>query len=153
MNKPRQYLYCQKLVIFRANDTEVLLAKRKGEADYNQTYSFIGGKVDETDTSLLAGLMREKNEEIGKAAVIQVNTTFSYNTTFTKKSGEHMILPHYYARYQSGKIALSDEYSDFTWVRVADLVAFEPKIENVPVVVAAILSLRGSLREDDLATI
>jgi len=41
----------------------VLLAKRAGEADYDGTWSFIGGKMETTDATLVAGMQREKNEE------------------------------------------------------------------------------------------
>jgi hypothetical protein len=43
------FQYCQKLIILSADKTKVLLAKRKGEADYDGIYSFIGGKMETTD--------------------------------------------------------------------------------------------------------
>ncbi len=58
------FQYCQKIVVFRNNNTEVLLAKRKGENDYDGTFSFIGGKMETTDNNPVEGMRREKNEEV-----------------------------------------------------------------------------------------
>lgn len=37
---------CQKVVVFKDNNTKVLLAKRKGENDYDGIYSFVDGKME-----------------------------------------------------------------------------------------------------------
>ncbi|HWZ66124.1 MAG TPA: NUDIX hydrolase [Patescibacteria group bacterium] len=132
MNKNTLFQYCQKLVILSDDKTKVLLAKRKGEADYDGTYSFIGGKMETTDESLLAGMKREKDEEIGSAAKIKVLPNETYNLIFRKQDGNSMILPHIAGIYVSGEIQLSDEYSDYKWVPISELETFEPKIENIP---------------------
>jgi 8-oxo-dGTP pyrophosphatase MutT (NUDIX family) len=128
------FQYCQKLVILSEDKTKVLLAKRKGEADYDGTYSFIGGKMETTDESLVAGMKREKDEEIGASAKIRIIPDETYNTLFRKNDGTVMILPHIPGVYVSGDITLNDEYSKYAWVLIADLASFEPKIENIPVV-------------------
>jgi len=43
-----------------------------------------------------------------------------------------MILPHFYAVYQSGEIDLNEEYSEFRWVALEEIVSFEPKIPTIP---------------------
>lgn len=53
------FQYCQKLVVLSQDLDKVLLARRKGEADYDGVFSFIGGKMEMTDESLLAGMKRE----------------------------------------------------------------------------------------------
>ena len=126
------FQYCQKLVILSEDKTKVLLAKRKGEADYDGTYSFIGGKMETTDESLVAGMKREKDEEIGASAKIRIIPDETYNTLFRKNDGTVMILPHIPGVYVSGDITLNDEYSKYAWVLIADLASFEPKIENIP---------------------
>jgi ADP-ribose pyrophosphatase YjhB (NUDIX family) len=73
------FQYCQKLVLFRNDGREVLLAKRTGEADYDGTYTFVGGKMETTDADIVAGLKREKDEEIGSEAQISVYPKVSYN--------------------------------------------------------------------------
>lgn len=123
--------YCQKIVLFRNNFSEVLLAKRKNENDFNGIYSFIGGKMETTDDSIIAGLQREKNEEIGAAVKIKIFLDYSVNHFYVKKSGASMILPHYPAVYQSGEIVLNDEYSDYQWVKINELENFEPKIFTI----------------------
>lgn len=110
----------------------MLLAKRKGEADYDGTYSFIGGKMETTDESILAGMKREKDEEIGAGAKVKVLPNETYNLLFRKKDGNSMVLPHIAGVYVSGEIQLNDEYSDYRWVPINELESFEPKIENIP---------------------
>ena len=135
MNNNTYFQYCQKLVVFNEDYSKVLLAKRKGEADYDGVYSFIGGKMETTDHDLKAGIKREVTEEIGSDARIEVLLDFSFNEFYRKKSGDSMVLPHHIARYIDGDINLSDEYSDFAWVNVDDIDKFEPKIDTVASIV------------------
>jgi 8-oxo-dGTP pyrophosphatase MutT (NUDIX family) len=135
MNNNTYFQYCQKLVVFNKDYSKVLLAKRKGEADYDGVYSFIGGKMETTDTDLRAGIKREVTEEIGTDVQIEVLLDFSFNEFYRKKSGDSMVLPHHIARYLGGEIKLSDEYSDFAWVNDDDIDKFEPKIDTVASIV------------------
>jgi 8-oxo-dGTP pyrophosphatase MutT (NUDIX family) len=132
MQSNLSFQYCQKLVIVSADLKSVLLAKRKGEADYDSTYSFIGGKMETTDDTMLAGMEREKYEEIGMNAKVLVLPDETRNLLFRKKDGSAMILPHIAGIFKSGAIELNDEYSNYAWVPLAELTAFEPKIENIP---------------------
>ena len=126
------FQYCQKLVILSADRQSVLLAKRKGEADYDGTYSFIGGKMETTDEDLLAGMKREKDEEIGQASKVKVLPDETYNVLFRKNDGNAMVVPHIAGIYVSGEIILNDEYSDYRWVPLTEIDSFEPKIPNIP---------------------
>jgi 8-oxo-dGTP pyrophosphatase MutT (NUDIX family) len=125
------FQYCQNLVILSSDKKSVLLAKRKGEADYDGTYSFVGGKMETTDTTLIAGMKREKDEEIGEKTAVKIIPNESYNILFRKKDGSSMIIPHVCGYFVLGDIKLSDEYSDYKWVAVEELNDFEPKIENI----------------------
>ena len=125
------FQYCQKLVVFSADKQAVLLAKRKSERDYDGVFSFIGGKLETTDESLIAGMKREKNEEIGPNVKLKVLPDETYNILFRKKDGNTMVLPHVPAMYRSGDITLNDEYSEFAWVPLKSLADFEPKIASV----------------------
>lgn len=147
------FQYCQKIVVLRNDDTEVLLARRQGEADYDQTYAFIGGKMETTDNSILAGLRREKTEEVGKGVQLSICPYISYNVLYIKQSGQHMILPHYYAEYQGGEIVLSDEYDDFQWVSLGDLESFTPRVENIPEMVEWAKRLKSITKPQDFVTI
>lgn len=135
------FQYCQKIVVFSDDKKSVLLCKRKGEQDYDGVFSFIGGKMETTDPSIIEGLRREKNEEIGDQCRIQVYPEFSTNLLFKKKDGSSMILPHYTAIFQSGEIILNDEYSEYQWVLLTDLKTFEPKIESIPETVSQVLRI------------
>jgi 8-oxo-dGTP pyrophosphatase MutT (NUDIX family) len=143
------FQYCQKLVVLDDED-RVLLARRKGEADYDGTYSFVGGKAEVSDGGILEAMKREKVEEIGRRALILVAPYLSFNVYFTKKDGNAMILPHVYARYVSGAIDLNEEYSDYKWVPIAELRDFEPKIDTIPEAVAWAKKLGQIITEEDL---
>lgn len=145
------FQYCQKIVIFSKDGTSVLLAKRRGEADYDGVFSFIGGKLESTDGGLVQGLRREKNEEIGSAARIAVVTGISLNEYFIKSNGQAMVLPHYYARFLGGEITINEEYSEYKWITVNEIDDFEPKIETVSRIVKSIQKIEKiAAREDYL---
>jgi len=154
MQQPELFFqYCQKLVILSADKQAVLLAKRKGEADYDGIYSFIGGKMETTDATLVAGMKREKDEEIGASAVVKLLPHESYNNFFRKKDGSSMVLPHIACVFVSGKIELNEEYSDYKWVPLADLENFEPKIENITTITQWAVAKLATAKDDELVTI
>jgi 8-oxo-dGTP pyrophosphatase MutT (NUDIX family) len=129
------FQYIQKLVVLSADRQSVLVAKRKGEADYDGTFSFIGGKMETTDESLIAGMKREKDEEIGPAAVIKVLPNETYNVLFRKSSGQMTVNPHTPAVFVSGEISINpEEYSEYRWVSLSELDQLEPKIQNIPMI-------------------
>ena len=103
------FQYCQKLVVFSSDLKKVLLARRKGEADYDGVYSLIGGKMETTDKSILAGIKREKDEEIGVNTKVNILPNETYNILFRKNDGNSMILPHIPAIFVKGKIIINDE--------------------------------------------
>lgn len=144
------FQYCQKIVIFSSDLKKVLLCKRKGENDYDGTYSFIGGKMESSDEDLVSAMQREKNEEIGEDFKIKLYNEFSNNLTFKKKDGSYMILPHYFAKHVEGAVELNEEYSEYKWVRIEELEDFEPKIENIPESVNKLLKLGKIIEDDDL---
>lgn len=125
------FQYCQKIVLFSADLSSVLLARRKGEADYDGVYSFVGGKMETTDTSFVEGLRREKTEEIGHMCSVRVYPTYTTARLFQKADGTSMVLPHVFAVFESGEIVLNGEYSDFVWVSVSDIDIFSPKIDTI----------------------
>lgn len=129
----------------------MLLAQRTGEADYNAIYSFIGGKTETTDGSLLAGLKREKDEEIGANAKLKICWTMScYQVWYTKKNGQDMVLPHHVAIHQGGDIQLNpNEYADYKWVPISEIDTFEPTIKNTALAVHAALRMLQILTDDD----
>lgn len=153
MNDSLFFQYCQKIILFNENSTSVLLARRKGEADYDGIYSFIGGKLETTDGGFVAGLQREKNEEIGEQVQVKICPLVSYNAYFTKKDGSAMVLPHFCAVYQGGEIVINDEYSDYKWVKLDELATFEPKIETIGAGVDWALRISKILSDDDFVTI
>ena len=140
---------CQKIVVFSQDGKNVLLAKRKDEADYNGTYSFIGGKMEEKDETIVAGMQREKNEEVGNDFKIKLYPVFTTVVYFHKKDGSNMVLPHYYAKHISGDVRLNEEYSEYKWVSLDEIKNFEPKIATIPKVVEDLLRLKPLMREED----
>lgn len=138
-----QYLfqYCQKIVVLSSDQTKVLLCKRKWEADYDGVFSFIGGKMETTDDGIIAGLKREKDEEVGTQFKVQIFHTLSYNTFFRKKDGNAMILPHYLAIHVEWDIELNEEYSEYKWVAREELDHFSPMIPNIPEITEQLIKL------------
>ena len=132
MNQNLLFQYCQKLIILSADKKSVLLAKRKGEADYDGIFSFIGGKMETTDASMIEGMKREKDEEVGPGVVVNLLPHESYNLLFKKKDGNSVILPHIAGIFVSGDILINEEYSEYKWVEIADLANFSPLIEGIP---------------------
>jgi len=147
------FQYCQKIVVFSAGKDKVLLCQRKGEADYDGVYSFIGGKMETTDQSIIAGLKREKDEEVGPDFQVKIYPNFTTNILFQKQDGSSMILPHYLAIHVSGEIDLNDEYSNYKWVALAELSEFEPKIPSIPRVINKFLKLEKIIAEKDFVLI
>ena len=130
------FQYCQKIVVYSKDMDSVLLCKRKGEADYDGDFSFIGGKMETTDQNIIEGLKREKSEEVGEDFKVKIYLDFTSSVSFVKKDGSAMILPHYFSVYESGQIKLSDEYSEYKWVPIKEIGSFEPKIFTIPQILA-----------------
>lgn len=147
------FQYCQKIIVFSKDMSAVLLCKRKGEADLDGMFSCIGGKMEVTDESILAGLQREKNEEVGKNFKVKIYPTYSHNLLFHKKDGNAMILPYYMAIYESGEVKLNDEYSEYRWVNLDELDAFEPKIDCIPEEVRFLRRLEAIQEESEFVLI
>lgn len=126
------FQYCQKIVVYSQDGQSVLLCKRKEEVDFNGTFSFIGGKMERSDWTILEWLRREKNEEVGEDFKIKIFPAFTTNEFFFKKDGNAMVLPHYYAIHQSGDITLNEEYSEYKRVPLTEIKDFEPKIYTIP---------------------
>ncbi|MDB5166236.1 MAG: hypothetical protein JWM37_308 [Candidatus Saccharibacteria bacterium] len=147
------FQYCQKLVVLNQELDSVLLAKRKGEADFDGVFSFIGGKMETTDETLLAGMQREKNEEVGDRVSLKVLPKESYNLLFRKQDGNSMVLPHAACVYEGGEISLNEEYSEYAWVEIDQLDSFEPKIETVVEAAAWALGRLSVATESDFVRI
>ncbi len=149
------FQYCAKLIIFSADKSAVLLARRQGEADYDGVFSFIGGKTETTDGSLLSGIKREKAEEIGREAKVKICWTMScHQVWFQKSNGKTMVLPHHVGIYEGGTIRLNpNEYAEYRWVPVAEIDDLKPKVENIPDAVHAAQRLLAMLNEEDLTEV
>lgn len=155
MNEQYLFQFCQKLVVFSGDKQSVLFARRKGEADFDEYWSLIGGKLETTDGGIVEGIRREKDEEVGAGFQMRVAPMFScYNVHYQKKNGTHMILPHYVAVHTGGEVALNqDEYSDYKWVPLSELADFGPKVDNTAAVVQNAQRLLPLLVEDDFVTV
>ncbi len=153
MSENLSFQYCQKLIVLNQQLDSVLLAKRKGEADFDGVFSFIGGKMETTDETLIAGMQREKNEEVGDQVCLKVLPKESYNLLFRKKDGSSMVLPHIAGVYEGGDITLNEEYSEYAWVALDGLDSFEPKIETVVEATTWALGRLSAASESDFVKI
>lgn len=155
MNTQYLFQYCQKLVVFSIDQKSVLFARRKGEADFDEYWSLIGGKLETTDGDIVPGMKREKNEEVGEQFRIRVAPLVScYNAYYEKKNGAHMILPHYIALHAGGEVHLNeDEYSDYKWVPLPQIETLSPKVDNTSDVVKNALRILPVLTDEDFVEI
>jgi 8-oxo-dGTP pyrophosphatase MutT (NUDIX family) len=147
------FQYCQKIIVLSKDKKCVLLCKRKGEADFDGDFSFIGGKMETSDSAILDGLKREKDEEVGKDFKVRIYPTFSFNISIVKKDGSAMILPHYLAIHESGDIVLNDEYSEFKWVKLEEIGGFEPKISTIPAALSEVIRLTDIMKDNEFVLI
>lgn len=147
------FQYCQKIVVFNNDDTKVLLARRADEQDFNNTFTFIGGKLETTDESIVDGMRREKNEEIGQQCKLLLLPTYSHNVLYRKEDGSSMILPHYYAQLQEGEITLSSEYDRYEWASISELESFEAKVPNIPHIYKMMLNIKSLAQPNDFIII
>ena len=112
MNK-YNFQYCQKIVVFSKDLNSVLLCKRKQEKDFNEIYNFIGGKMEISDKDIIMAIKREKDEEVGLGFKIELYPELSKNIYYKKKTGDFMILPHYYARHIDGEVKINKKLMQF----------------------------------------
>lgn len=150
-NNPYAFEFCPKIAVF--DGANVLLCRRVGEADYDGVFSFIGGKMEHRDTTIVDGLHREKTEEIGPDTRLSVLTRWSIAVEFNKANGARMILPHYLADWQGGTIALGDEYSEYRWVPTTAIAELPNTIPNIAEICAQLDRLRHIAGPDDYQTI
>ena len=147
-------LLCPKVALVDELTESVLLCRRTGEQDYDAHFSLVGGKLHEDDGSLAEGIRRELREELGDRVRGSIHLGCSVDVLFTKTSGDRMLLPHYYARFDGGQIDLNPaEYDEMRWVPVSALRATSPLIENVPAIVERLASLRACMPESEFVEI
>ena len=145
------FQYCPKIAVFDGDN--VLLCRRTGEADLDGVFTFIGGKMEHHDPTIVDALRREKDEEIGTDVHLAVLTRYSINVEFDKADGSRMILPHYLADWLGGEIKLSPEYSEHRWVPTDHLADLAPIVPNIPEICAQLTRLRDIASPADLVTI
>lgn len=150
MDRKYYFQATPKLVTFSKDETSVLLARRKGENDYDGVFSFIGGKIETTDKDLVAGIQREKNEEVGESFKAELYPDFNFMFRFPKKDGNILLVPHFYCRYLGGEVLLNEEeYSEFCWVKLDELDGFEPKIPNIAEVTRKVLQMKNKIATNE----
>ena len=147
------FQYCPKLAVFDASGEKLLLCKRKGEQDYDGVFSLIGGKMEHKDPSIVEGIQREKNEEVGPQFSVRLLPTHSVDVLFCKKDGNRMILPHFYAQHIQGDVSLNDEYSEYSWVPLGELNSFSPMVENVRWIAPSLAQIARFANEDQYVVI
>lgn len=146
--------YCPKQLIFSEDKKSVLMARRAGEADYDGVFSYVGGKTETTDGSLLQGLKREKDEEIGASARVKICWSFScYQAWYRKANGNYMVLPHHVGIFMGGTIDLNkDEYDDYKWVPIIEIEHYNDIPTNVDALHGAVRLLE-ILKDEDFEEI
>lgn len=110
--------------------------------------------METKDKSIIEGIKREKDEELGKDFKIKFHPTYTTNFFHIKKNGRRMILPHYYAIHVEGEVMLNkEEYSEYKWVSLDEIENFEPKIDGVPRQIQQILELKKIIKDSEFVII
>lgn len=122
---------CCKFVIFDQTGNNVLLCQRKGEADFDGTFSFAGGKIENSDNGIRNGIQREKNEELWTNCQVTLYKELCDFAYYVKNDGNCMILPHFLCVFQWWEIILSDEYSTYQWFPLKELATIPNIIDTV----------------------
>lgn len=153
MNK-YHFQFCPKLVILSSDLSKVLLGKRRGESDYDGVFSFIGGKMEDIDQTIVEGIKREKNEEIGGNFLLQLYPDISSSLLFIKSDNTHMIVSYYLAIHHGGEITPNHkEYSEYRWIDIDLIAKLEPKVPTIPTVVDLFLGMRNKFDKMDFVEI
>jgi len=112
--------------IIRKED-EILILKRNAQDEHApNVWETPGGGVDEKILPQEA-LLKEVEEETGLK--IKVGEPFNV-FTFVKDSGEYKAGITFLCEYISGEVVLSDEHSDFRWIKPEDFKNF-PSIPSL----------------------
>lgn len=105
---------------------EVLLCQRK-EGALQGKWEFPGGKIENGETPEEC-LVREIEEELG----IAIEVDDIYQAVHTHYEHGDFLIIAYLARHVAGEISLR-VHSDFAWVNVADLTAYDLADANIPI--------------------
>jgi 8-oxo-dGTP diphosphatase len=111
-------IFGQKAFIYK--DGKVLIIKRKNVEIFSGIWDVPGGKVKSNDNNLLKSLSREIREEVGLklTKIIFILST----SKFEGSSEDHpIIFRNIYLCLAKGNIKLSNEHSEFLWVKPEDL--------------------------------
>jgi 8-oxo-dGTP diphosphatase len=110
--------------IFFTDGRKVLLLKRSEKGDGVGTWGLPGGKVEEGETDIDAA-MREAKEECGRVAGQRFGD-------LSEKDGMHEWTTFFFRVDEPFKCKLSDEHTDFKWVRLGNLGRYKlhPKLQD-----------------------
>ena len=94
-------------------------------------FDFPGGRIDESEVDIpfTSNLEREIAEECGNNFTLKIlGPAFIAKRQYTKNGQTHKIIAIYYeALYVGGDITLSDEHSNYEWVKPAELIKYPDK--------------------------
>jgi 8-oxo-dGTP diphosphatase len=98
-------------------EDKILVLKRSVSDNHKPgAWETVGGGMDEP-ASPQEALRREIQEETG----LEVEVKEPFNVfTFTKDTGEFMVGITFICNYSSGEVALSNEHSEYRWIKPED---------------------------------
>lgn len=95
----------------------LIIKRREDEVAYPGMWTVPGGKVEAPDDCQTT-LKREIFEETG--ITIFDKTIFIRDYGFTRPDEIHVIGLTFGCKYKSGKVNLSSDFTDFTWITLGD---------------------------------
>jgi mutator protein MutT len=127
--------------IIYTDGKQILLLKRSEKGDHNGTWGIPGGKAERGETPIDTAI-RECKEECGHGAE---GSRFDKLHT---KDGSHSWTTFFYAVDEPFDCTISDEHSDWKWVKINDLnkMNLHPKLkEHLPSYLSRIRQKFGML--------
>jgi len=122
MNRFNNVIFGQK--IFLMNDQGELLILKRLKADvFSGMWDTPGGKLEDTDT-LLEAITREVKEEtdLNLKEVVLVLSSSKFQGDMNDRP---LIFRNIYLGKAAGEVKLSEEHSEYKWIKPADLVKYQ----------------------------
>jgi len=117
MNRFNNVIFGQKAFIIK--DGKILIMRRKEADIFEGLWDIPGGKLEEED-SLFGGIAREIKEEVG-LDLIKILLTLSTSKFIGSKREHPVIFRNIYLCTAAGEITLSNEHSEYLWVKPEEL--------------------------------
>jgi len=106
------------------NNGEILMTKRSGQRDHDPgAWELISGRFNQDFSNVEDEITREIKEELGENINIQLIAPISfYHFYRANDRNSELVGINYLCRYLGGKIKLSSEHTEYSWIEFNEAV-------------------------------